>query len=103
MDTTSGRICLSGVRALKTGVIVFVSGVLGLGKNDGPDTTLLGGFRVVNGEGYIGGTDDTVADRGREVGACGVGLVEGRDGTGRVGVGWGSWTAFEAFAAASLA
>ena len=93
---------------MKTGVIVLVSGVLGLGKNDGPDTTLLGGFRVVNvgvsiAGGYIGGTDDTVADRGREVGACGIGLVNGRDGTGRVGVGWGSWTAFEAFAAASLA
>ena len=92
---------------MKTEVTLLFSGVLGLGRNDGPDTTLLGGFRVVDvegvsiGEGCIGGADDTVADRGREIGTCGIGLVNGRDGAG--GVGWGSWTAVEAFAAASLA
>ena len=84
---TSGCICLSGVRALKTGVTFFLSGVLGLGKNDGPDTTLLEGFRA--GGGYIGGADDTVADRGRKMDTladCGTGL--GRAGAG--GVGWDS-------------
>lgn len=79
---------------MKTGVTVLLSGVLGLGKNDGPDTALLEGFRVdvegvSIGGGYSGeGADDTVADRGREekgtLVACGVGLVNRRDG-GRVG------------------
>jgi len=94
---------------LKTGVTVLPSGVLGLGKNDGPDTTRVEGFRVLDVEGVStsGGADDTVADRGREIGAlvgCGVGVVNGRDGAG--GVNWGSGegcAAFEAFAAASLA
>ena len=100
---------------MKTGVIVLLSGVLDLGKNDGPDTTLLEGFRIVDvegvsiGGGYSGGADDTVADRGREeIGTlvdCGVGLVNKRDGAGSVG--WDSgddgWGALEAFAAASLA
>jgi hypothetical protein len=99
---------------LKTGVTVLLSGVLGLGKNDGPDTTLLEGVWVVDvegvsiGGGYSGGADGTVADRGREeIGTlvdCGVELVNGRNGAGRVG--WDSgngWAALEAFAAASLA
>lgn len=77
---------------MKTGVTALLSGVLGLGKNDGPDTTLLEGFWVVDvegdsiGGGYSGGVDGTVADRGREeIGTledCGVGLVNGRDGAG---------------------
>jgi hypothetical protein len=99
---------------LKTGATVLLSGVLGLGKNDGPETTLLEGFCVADvegvslGGGYSGGADDTVADRGREeIGTlvdCGVWLVNGRDGAGRAG--WDSrdgWAALEAFAAASLA
>jgi hypothetical protein len=77
---------------LNTGVTVLLSGVLGLGKNDGPDTTLLKG--VVDVEGVSiggecsGGADGTVADRGREeIGTlvdCEIGLVNGRD-AGRVG------------------
>jgi hypothetical protein len=76
---------------LKTGVTVLLSGVLGLGKNQGLDTTLLllEGFWIVDvegvsiGGGYSGGADGRVADRGREeIGTlvyCGVKLVNGRD------------------------
>jgi hypothetical protein len=97
---------------LKTGVTVLLSGVLGLGKNEGPDTTLLEDFWVVDvegcsiGGGYSGGADGTVADRGREeIGTlvdCGVELVNGRD-AGRGGWDSGGWAALEAFAAVSLA
>jgi hypothetical protein len=97
---------------LKTGVTVLLSGVLGLGKNDGPETTLLKGVWVVDvegvsiGGGYSGGADGTVADRGREeMGTlvdCGIGLVNGRD-AGRVGWDSGGGAALEALAAASLA
>ena len=76
---------------MKTGVTVLLSGVLGLGKNDGPDTTLLEGFWVVDvegvsiGGGYSGGADGTVTDRDREeIVDCGVELINGRD-AGRVG------------------
>ena len=96
---------------MKTGVTVLLSGVLGLGKNDWPDTTLLEGFGVVDvegvsvGGGYSGGADGMVADRGREeISTLEVGLVNGRDGVDRVG--WDSgdgWAALEAFIAASLA
>ena len=95
---------------MKTGVTALLSGVLGLGKNDGPDTTLLEELWVVDvegvsiGEGYSGGADGTVADRGREeICTLGVRLVNGRDGVGwDSGDGW-AWAALEAFAAASLA
>ena len=76
---------------MKTGVTVLLSGVLGLGKNDGPDTTLLEEFWVIDvegvsiGGGYSGGADGTVTDRGREeIVDCGVELINGRD-AGRVG------------------
>ena len=98
---------------MKTGVTVLLSGVLGLGKNDGPDTTLLKEVVDVEGVsvggGYSGGADGTVADRGREeigtlvdcVVECGVWLINGR----HAGVGWdsGGWAALKALAAASLA
>ena len=96
------------MRILKTGVTVLLSGVLGLGKNDGPDTTLLEGFWVVAvgvsiGGGYSGGADGTVADRGREeigtVVDCGAGLVNERN----AGCDSGGWAALEVLAAASLA
>ena len=93
---------------MKTGVTVLLSGVSGLGKNDGPDTTLLEGFWVVNVEGisiggrYSGGADGTVTDRGREeigtVADCGVGLVNEWD----TGGDSGGWAALEALAVASL-
>ena len=51
------------MRALKTGVTVLLSGVLGLGKNEGPDTTLLllEGFWIVDVEGVSIGGGYTVA------------------------------------------
>ena len=97
---------------MKTGVTVLLSGVLGLGKNEGPETTLLEGVWDVDvegvsvGGGYSGGADITVADRGREeIGtfvACEVELVNRRD-AGRVGWDSGGRAALEAFAAVSLA
>ena len=97
---------------MKTGVTVLLSGVLGLGKNDGPDTILLEGFWVVEVEGVSiggwnsGGADGTVVDRAREeMGTlvdCGVGLDNGRD-VGRAGWDSEGWVSLEALAAASFA
>lgn len=78
-DITSGGIIetalLSGVRALKTGGgAALRSGVLGLGREDGPDTARLKGVRVIGegaymgivGIGGMGGTFVSVPDLGRD-------------------------------------
>lgn len=78
-DIASGSIIetvlLSGVRALKTGGgAARRSGVLGLGREDGPDTARLKGVRVLGegayvgmgGIGGMGGTFVSMPERGRD-------------------------------------
>ena len=79
-------VCLSGVRALKTGgSAALLSGVFGRGREDGPETVRFVGTREIGVEGTcrgIGGTggiDVKVFARGRpaeRIGETGVGVLD---------------------------
>lgn len=72
--SASGTTRLSGVRALNTGVMaLLLSGVLGLGKEDGPKVTRVSDLRVDSDEVSVGDRADegvavTVAEHGRDTG-----------------------------------